>query len=171
MAPFFILGLPRSRTAWLANFMTYNGFHCMHEGLNGCYNIEEYKTKLLTVHGDANTGLVMYNFRDYFPFARTVIIDSSITESVQYGLKVLNHDYTSEMLDMKTRLDDVRGLHIPIASINKELPTIWAYLTHDAPYDEKRAKLLKSLNIQVKQPYEYNMPAALTLNRSEHDKQ
>jgi len=140
--------------------MTYGGYHCMHEGLNGCHTMKEYKAKLDVVSGDANTGLVMCNFRKHFPTNRTVIIDSDITASVAYGIKHLYKDYTESMLNMKAKLDAVHGLHIAVADITEKLPVIWAYLTHDDVYNEERADLLNGLNIQVNQPYVYDIPAA-----------
>jgi len=32
-APFIVFALPRSRSAWLARFLTYGEWHCEHEGL------------------------------------------------------------------------------------------------------------------------------------------
>lgn len=37
---YFIVGLPRSRTAWLANFMTYDCSFCFHEGLVEAGSVE-----------------------------------------------------------------------------------------------------------------------------------
>jgi hypothetical protein len=31
MAPYLIFALPRSRTAWLAHFLTYRDWTCLHE--------------------------------------------------------------------------------------------------------------------------------------------
>ena len=102
---FFILGLPRSRTAWLANFMTYDGYCCYHEGTNGCYTIEQYKAKLGGRIGDANTGLIMFNFRKHFPKDKVVIIDSSIDAAVEYGYKKYSpyaSVHSSGMLECET---------------------------------------------------------------------
>jgi len=168
MSNFFILGLPRSRTAWLANFMTHNGFNCLHDGLNGCNSINDYKTKLGPNSGDSNTGLVLFNFRKYFPTARTVIIDNSIASAVQYAKQRYSVDIAEQLLDAKAKLDDVHGLHISYHDINKKLETIWAYLTHDAPFDAKRAELLVSLDVSVVEPYIADKEAAANLWRNVH---
>jgi len=54
---FFITGLPRSRTAWFSAFMTASGYPCLHEGLNGCKSIAEYKQKIKH-KSDSNTGFI-----------------------------------------------------------------------------------------------------------------
>jgi len=42
--PFLILGLPRSRTAWLSKFLTYNGWICGHEELQRMKTLKDIKT-------------------------------------------------------------------------------------------------------------------------------
>lgn len=78
--PFFIVGLPRSRTAWLANFLTFGPAFCLHDGLRGCATIGDFATKLARLEvefpGDADPGLphVFGSVRDRFPGARYVIV-------------------------------------------------------------------------------------------------
>ena len=59
---FFVLGLPRSRTAWLANFLTYDGYFCFHEGIDGCRSIDDYKKKKFEV----SISTAGKKARDYF---------------------------------------------------------------------------------------------------------
>ena len=82
MSTFLILGLPRSRTAWLANFLTYDGLFCYHEAINGCKNIKEYKQKVKG-KGDSNTALALFDFESHFPNAKIIIIDSEIDKAVE----------------------------------------------------------------------------------------
>ena len=42
-----IVGLPRSRTAWLSVFMSQSSTMFHHEAINGCGSIEEYRNKTL----------------------------------------------------------------------------------------------------------------------------
>ena len=42
---FFITGLPRSRTAWLANWFTYGHTFCFHEACRKVGKIEELKDR------------------------------------------------------------------------------------------------------------------------------
>lgn len=44
MAPFLVLGLPRSRTAWLSRFLSYGDWVCGHEELRHMRSIEDVAT-------------------------------------------------------------------------------------------------------------------------------
>lgn len=46
MQPFFILSLPRSRTAWLATVLTQGPVFCQHEASLGCRSTTDLKAKL-----------------------------------------------------------------------------------------------------------------------------
>jgi hypothetical protein len=162
MGNFLILGLPRSRTAWLANFMSYDGFFCMHEGINGCISKEEYleKFKYSNVGDSTTAAMVMQLAGVQLSGVRTLIIDSSIDKAVKYGKDVLRIDAEDILVDTATYLDNYPGLHIPESQINDRLDEIWYYLTDNAPFDDRRAKMLVDLDIQVKQPYGYDELAA-----------
>ena len=159
---FFILGLPRSRTAWLANFMNYGGYHCYHEGLNGCYTMDEYKALLDDNRiGDANTGLFMLDFRKHFPTSRVVVIDSSIDAALTY-IKDIN--YQSYLTTMKTKLDGIHdAMHVDINDIDNKLEEIWNYLTDGVAFNKERAEILKGFNITVNEPYKVDLEAARSL--------
>lgn len=144
---FFVLALPRSRTAWLANFLTYGDLFCHHDGLEGVSSLEEYRDKV-TGKGDSNTGLVMFNFKKHFPDAKVIIIDSSIDASVKFIKEHYSVDSHNEMTFMKKKLDSFEGLHIAYEDINERLQDIWEYVS-DEPFDKERAKMLLKLNIQI----------------------
>tara|TARA_R110000823_G_scaffold201784_1_gene332632 strand:+ start:6128 stop:6634 length:507 start_codon:yes stop_codon:yes gene_type:complete len=152
---FFVTGLPRSRTAWLANFLTYGDNLCYHEGILGCKNIDEYIDKIGN-GGDSNTLLASFDHTKFFPDAKVVIIDSTIEASVQYGWDYYNKDMTVPMHMLKVRLDGMRGLHVPFSEINNNLKNIWEYL-YEEPYNEKRANMLVDLNIQMQNPQDMDI--------------
>lgn len=154
MPDFLILGLPRSRTAWLANFMTTDGLFCYHEAIDGCNSMSEYAEKVKG-KGDSDTALALFDYQEHFPLVPTVIIDSSISKSVKFGLDN-GYDITETMIEEKLRLDEIEGLHVNVNDINKRLPEIWAHLT-DLPYNIGRANMLKKLNIQVNDVRQFNI--------------
>jgi len=160
---FLILGLPRSRTAWLANFMSYDGYCCHHEGSNGCYTMKEYKAKLGPCIGDANTGLAFLDINKLFPDTNIIIIDSTIDTAVEHGLHQYKVDCTDSLTIMKDRLDNTRGLHIPFDEIDNSLEVIWDYITSGKPFNTQRVEMLKGLDIKVKEPYIIDVPAARSL--------
>lgn len=147
---FLVLGLPRSRTAWLANFLTYDGQFCFHEGTDGCNSIEEYKQKVKD-KGDSNTGLIFYEFKEHFPDVKIIIIDSDVESSIEFGKEVFNADVSNELIIAKKMLDETEGLHIALEDINDHLREIWEYVS-DKEFDKDRADMLVKMNVQVSDP-------------------
>jgi len=147
---FFILGLPRSRTAWLANFLTYDGLFCYHEASNGCKTVEEYKDKLKDC-GDANTGMAFFKIEEMFPDSKFIVIDSDPQNTIDYARNTYGITDIKPFLELKERLDKIEGLHIPFDEINSRLEEIWSYVS-TVPFDRKRAKLLVNMNIQIQDP-------------------
>jgi hypothetical protein len=53
---FIVLALPRSRTFWLSQFLTYNNYYCSHEELRNCRSLQDVKSFLsLNCFGSAET--------------------------------------------------------------------------------------------------------------------
>lgn len=83
---FFITGLPRSRTAWLANFLTFGASFCYHEGLLGCRSLDDLYRKMdalkRPVCGDADTALLHFvsRLREENPEAEIVLIVRSLVD-------------------------------------------------------------------------------------------
>lgn len=152
---FLVLGLPRSRTAWLANFLTYDGLFCYHEGLNGCNSIGDYVDKIGT-NGDSNTGLMFFDFEPYFKDSKIIVIDSDIDKSIKFAKKVFKEDISDAMAIAKASLDKIKGLHIKYEEINDRLDAIWSYVS-DKPMNKKRAENLTKLNIQVNDPFDLDI--------------
>jgi hypothetical protein len=147
---FLVLGLPRSRTAWLANFLTYGDLFCYHEGIDGCTSLEEYKEKI-EGKGDSNTGLMLFDFEEHFPNAKIIIIDSDVDKAIEFGRDVFNVNIEFEMAIAKNRLDKMEGLHIKLEDINSRLGEIWEYVS-DEPFDQERADMLVKLDVQMRNP-------------------
>jgi len=151
---FFILGLPRSRTAWLANFLTYDGFFCHHEALDGCLTEYEYVEKVRG-SGDASTATMLVDLEAYFPHAPKLIIERDVERSIEYGIEVFGIDMSEYLYQLKERLDSVKGLRIHFDDIDEHLGVIWEYLT-GTPCDMDRANMLKNMNVQVNDPFIYD---------------
>ena len=73
---FFITGLPRSRTAWLANYFSTGDVFCWHEAMAGITCKQDYWARLATTHykhvGNSDCTLFMGG---YIHGAPLVIID------------------------------------------------------------------------------------------------
>lgn len=166
MNNFLILGLPRSRTAWLANFLCYDGLTCTHEGLNGCNTIEEYRNKFVDNMGDANTGLAMFNFQRYFSDFKIIVIDRDIDSAVKFSIENFGLDLTLSMKAIQKKLEVIPGLHIPYDEINDKLEGIWDYLSPNQ-FNEKRAEMLIKLDVQVRDVQDYDKKAMLEILKNE----
>jgi len=155
---FFVVGLPRSRTAWLANFLTYE-HHCYHEGMNGCQSIADYRNKLGNDKGDASTALMLIDLNAMFPKAPVVIIDSDIKRSIQYAYDTFHYYNPAYFRYLKDRLKKIKGLHIAFEEIDDCLEIIWKTLMN-TPFNNERAELLKQMKIEVKNPWIYDTQIA-----------
>lgn len=168
MNNFLILGLPRSRTAWLANFMTHDGFFCSHEGLNGCPSLFVYRDKFTNGMGDSNTGLALFDFEPLFTTFKKVIIDSDIDSAVAFSKKHYSCDSTRTMIAMQSRLNSLDGLHVHFNDINQRLEDIWTYIT-DLPFNTERAKMLMGFDVQVRNIHDFDCSAMARLRESTDD--
>jgi len=165
---FLVLGLPRSRTAWLSNFLTYGDVTCTHEGLNGCTTLKEYKAKFRSGSGDSNTGLAFFEFEPLFTDFKKIIIDSDIRKSVEYTKHMFGMDNFEQMEILKKRLDSLDGLHIEYHDIDNKLETIWDYVSR-YQFNDGRAEQLIRLNIQVCVPFMVDRVARYQLfNNTKH---
>lgn len=86
--PFFITGLPRSRTAWLANFFTWGNAFCHHDLLRlGCSvpelskNLEATRAEFV---GDSDSALLLLapEIVKAWPAARWVLVLRPVEEAV-----------------------------------------------------------------------------------------
>lgn len=155
---FFITGLPRSRTAWLANFMTFDGHFCHHEGLDGCHSVSEYKAKLGD-DGDSCTGLVLIDLITEFPDVPVVVIERGYERMIEWTKDVYGKD-----LDLRAAkatweaLKEIPGLHIKFDEIDDRLEDIWNHCVGGG-YNVNRGNMLKGLNIQINDPFKYDLNA------------
>lgn len=159
---FFVLGLPRSRTAWLANFLTYGDSFCYHEGLDGCSTVQEYKQKIQGC-GDSSTGLYLLDINKEFPDTKRIIIepDSKDIERAKKFTETYFPQVPKEWVEyLYYKLMQVDGPRVPFKEINNNLEFIWTYLIPDKPFNKKRADQLMNMNVQVQNVYNYNTVSA-----------
>jgi len=162
MNNFLVLGLPRSRTAWLANFLTYSDITCSHEGINGCRTLTEYKKQFKDNSGDSNTGLAYFDFESLFEDFKTIIIDSSVRKSIEFSKATYGINNHDKIIKLKKRLDSLKGLHVRLDEIDGRLEEIWDYVSR-YQFNERRAVQLSSFNIQVCNPFLIDVDATQEL--------
>jgi len=144
---YFVLGLPRSRTAWLSVFLSQSGTYCHHEGINGCKTIGEYRDKMIEC-GDSTTG---FSYIEGAYIGRpTVIIEKTAKEynrCVEWCNGFIGEDVSRMMGMDRDRLYAIDGLRVMQSDINDRLEDIFTYLT-GCEYKPQYA-LLTKLNIQA----------------------
>lgn len=146
---FFVAGLPRSRTAWLANFLTYDHRLCYHEALSQCQSLAQYRQKLGTNNGDSSTDLMFIDINALFPHAPVLVIENDGKKTADFIYREYGF-YSVEIIDfLKSKLQTVNGKRIHIDDIDNRLEEIWNYLI-GTPFDCERAALLTGFNVQMK---------------------
>lgn len=156
-----ILGWPRSRTAWLSNFLTYDKSFCVHEGMANrstktIRTVREYRglmkqlEKKFPYAGDSNTYALLHQ-KYVIPGARVVIIerDRNEVESTVWSMgyhvnipEIVEYPYNEQII-------------IPYHEINDNLKEIWDFCVPGSPYSKLRKLLLKDMNIQVNRVEDY----------------
>ena len=160
---YFVAALPRSKTAWLAVFLSQSGKYCFHDGMNGCNTLEEYKDKIGD-DGDSSTGLQLFDINNLFPDSPIVVIEKS-KEELEHCIEWCGSTFGTTritMLEQYDQLMSVKGLRVKQSDIFHRLKEIFEYLTGCEWMNHYR--YLTSFNIQV-DPYSIDYQAAERLMR------
>jgi len=163
---FFILGRPRSRTAWLANLLTVTPFSfCLHEGLadfGGSLNLLERKmrdARAIKI-GNADTGLIHYadelverfpdssfvliagTQRSWHLFASKMGIADELRDAIDHAFVEAGHvlsNHPNALILEAHELDDVRSVE-----------ELWAHcLGTTKSFDRARFEMLRGFNVQA----------------------
>jgi hypothetical protein len=95
---FFILSLPRSRTAWLANFLTYENSFCFHEGLlqvnspDGLKALFESTDKKIVGNSDCGNIFFLEEIKELYPEAVFIHIKRDVHHVIE-SLKNMDDDF------------------------------------------------------------------------------
>lgn len=151
---FFITGLPRSRTAWLATYFSMlDGVHCYHEGLKGCRSEEHFRRRMTCIPnaivGNSDSVLPLTSFRQMFPDAPLVVIERPI-EQVLWSMKQLKLDGPGavEVAALTyAKLEGLGGFRVQFDAIDDDLPDICFHI--GVEYDQRKHQLLRKMNIQT----------------------
>lgn len=102
MAPFIIFALPRSRTAWLSQWLAYDGRRVGHDLAIDCSNPEEFLDRLNGMAGTVETGaMVAWRLiRARLPESKFVTIRRPV-EEVYRSLTALGIEAQPDELEVK----------------------------------------------------------------------
>jgi hypothetical protein len=80
MLSFMILAQPRSRTKWLAEYLSSYGARVEHDAALGCSSVDEYVNKISNLDGTVETSAVLgYRlWQNAFPRARFIVVHRTV---------------------------------------------------------------------------------------------
>lgn len=160
MKNFFILSLPRSRTAWLSALLTTDKSLCLHEGFNLADGREAYvsmmKSSPYHYAGDANSAWVLHYelLRPEFPGARCAIVLRDPAEvAASFSVFTRVGPAEAEALRQAYALLIDLSCHHPVFRFEDlddpdEVRRMVAHLMPGVAFDRDRFELFKTLNIQ-----------------------
>ncbi len=139
---YFLTGLPRSRTAWFAEFLP----DCLHEGMEGCRSRHEYVQKL-GLQGDSSCALMYFPIADYFPEAPVVIVERDLDAVIDSldSVGLFNNRVYVMLIDSLKRLNAMPGTRVDFEHL--DLEEIWHILI-GTELDYEHMARMDSINIQ-----------------------
>ncbi len=170
--PFFITGLPCSRTAWLANLFTTGRVFCHHDLLAEVGGLEAFHAAMAEGQGpptgDSDSGLLAFypDLDRKCPKAPWLLVNRDFEDAweslcgfVRTGTWRDSLPVTWEVHEtMRAQwermrllmIQNPRVMEVPFASLDNvdTLERIWRHLVPGQPWDRRRAAALQKLRIQ-----------------------
>lgn len=161
---FLITGLPRSRTAWMAAFMSYGSTVCLHEPRNWESVFDSDGPKFV---GISDSGLGFQLDRILYEYACPALIIDRPLADVEASLKALDTGLpkTNFCELLKNKLSEfpasTQVMRVPYAALNdmRVMQKIFFHLTPGEPFDEGRFHSMKDMNIQCDVVEKYRNPS------------
>lgn len=155
-SPFIVLSLPRSRSAWMAHFLSYNGELVGHDLATECCSVAEFRENLLQLSGTCETGAMLgwRVLREEFPEAKLVVIKRDPVEVwkslLRFGIDADLDDLVRKwvLLDVVSALPGVLTIPYPALADPMVCKQLFEYCL-DLPFDWQWWERLSSTNIQV----------------------
>lgn len=160
--PFIVLSLPRSRSAWVARFLSYDGRKCGHDLATECESVAEFVARLRGEYaGTAETGAVIgwRALRTLIPEAKLAVIRRPVQEVydslARFGLgsKMLLDELRERdaMLDQVARLPGVLSINFADLEGISACQNLFEHCL-GAPFDWECWEGLAGVNVQIDVP-------------------
>jgi len=145
---FLITGLPRSRTAWFAAYLTQGEVLCTHEAIAHKLPMTSENHKYV---GTADSGYVLDpDWMEEYDGIKIVIIERDTQECIDSLNGLIPQDCSWLLRSMARALGKVDALRVPFYDIERNLEEIHDYLGLPG-YSQERATLFSALNIQAQE--------------------
>lgn len=151
---FFITGLPRSRTAWMAAWMSSCGIHCHHEALSRSATKEDYLAAMslngYPAVGNSDCAIAL---APELIDGRLVIIERDPGDVIASLVRIYGDENKEKIAiavgDLSDAIDHLDGLRIAFHELDDRLSDIWEYCIGYG-FDPRRAEQFMRLNIQTR---------------------
>lgn len=168
MNPYFIVGLPRTRTAWLSILLSSGPSICHHEALLRCepsspiFDLRAILSNVPHPHkyvGDSDSGLPLYfpKLKQTWPSAKYVLVERPFTEAFKSHRRAFPcfksekvrqaFDLIAQGLEvMKPATDNIV---VNYDQLNDPMicKYIWDFCTDNSPFDVERCERLQQLRV------------------------
>jgi hypothetical protein len=161
--PFLICALPRSRTAWLANFLTHGAVHCAHELSEGAADAAAIVARMqrrregIRFRGNSDSAqmLVLPELLELLPRAALVVIRRR-EEAVADSLTRLGFPAARAVvrelgryLEAAAQTPGAFVLEYEDLQSESALRALQAHVAPGEPFDRERWLMLRHLNVQL----------------------
>jgi hypothetical protein len=149
---YLITGYPRSRTAWLSNFMTYGPSFCFHElgaSAHPCSFPDILNKMRVPYAGVCDSRALLYQeiFMEDFPEAKVVIIERKREEVVK-SMDALGFDFEEASWAYERqirRMEQYQPLRMPFEEL--DAGAIWNFCVPGFPVNIQRMKMLEGFKV------------------------
>lgn len=161
---FFIASLPRTRTAWLANLLTYERSFCFHEVLKLARTPKAIRVLFEGTRkdyvGDSDSGLPFFidELMTEFPRSRLVVVERDpelVVRSLERVFSGTGANFrevvektTAAIARMKARYETLT-VGFEELSDPKVCQKIWDYCVPGLPFDGTRWQMLNVLTVEI----------------------
>lgn len=159
--PFVIVSLPRSRTAWLATYLTHGDVTCFHD-----HGAENLIRDLGVNNGNADSSLCFIPDQvlqwEKEGLVKVMVVDRKLDDVYDSLLAAMWESGITHLDDaIETALKkawlglekikmETKGLVVPYEDIDERVHFIHAYLTGHIPFSDARFNMLKDFKITQK---------------------
>jgi len=157
---FFVVGLPRCRLAWIANYLSYDNMECHFDafapGLNGAGpDVISKLENFQKIIGVADGAAVMFQDKlvEQYPYAKWVVITRNYND-ICNSLKTLGVPVDTRLSTLNYKIGELRSklspLVVPFESLDKSIQDVAMFVNSDWKNPQWRHDQLVRLNVQSK---------------------